>query len=196
MRYASTALKDGGFDLREIASNSKKVMSTLPSLTMHPSPSNVKVLGINFDSLTDKLNFFLSLLNTSATTKREIVSTISSLFDPLGFFNPLTLNLKLLMREMCVYQPTWDENLPSELLSRWEKLADNVNQLPFNNLSLPRFTVSLSQPFNIYVFSDASKEAYGFVVYFEQSGSGSFFYSKCRLAPKKILLRLCLSSNS
>lgn len=190
VRKASTALKDGGFDLREIASSSKKVMSTLPPLTVHPNSSNVKVLGIHFDCGTDEINLALPQVNTNASTKREIVSTISSLFDPLGFLAPLTLNMKLLIREMCINHPTWDENLPTELLSKWKKLADNFNRLPLNTLTLPRFTVSLSQPFNVYVFSDASKEAYGFVVFLEQNGRGSFFYSKCRLAPKNIATTL------
>ena len=43
------------------------------------------------------------------STKRQILKRTASIFDPLGFLNPLLLNAKLLLRNLLKMDIEWDK---------------------------------------------------------------------------------------
>ena len=64
-----------------------------------------KVLGLEWDCDKDTLQFDLEKLTTAASkccpTKRNILSVLVGLFDPLGIISPITVSMKALFKS-CV----------------------------------------------------------------------------------------------
>ena len=52
-----------------------------------------------------------------ASTKREILQRISSVFDPLGYFSPTILKAKLFMKKLWADKCNWDEKISIEYLT-------------------------------------------------------------------------------
>ena len=110
MKRTQKALMEGGMlRLHKIASNSKSVLNQfnqndlakdLKSLDFSSDVMPVqRTLGIVWDIETDQINFRVSR-DKKPYTRRGVLSTINSLFDPLGLVSPVTLQGKLLFREM------------------------------------------------------------------------------------------------
>ena len=57
-------------------------------------------------------------------TKRNLLTKLAKVYDPLGFASPTTLSGKLFYRKACQLKIAWDAELPKELvkqLSLWEE---------------------------------------------------------------------------
>ena len=53
-----------------------------------------------------------------ALTKRELLSFISSIYDPVGLMAPVTLEPKLIIQDLWRRQIDWDVELPDDLKLR------------------------------------------------------------------------------
>ena len=60
-----------------------------------------KVLGMEWDTENDMLKYSAKRINLirRETTKRECLSTIYSLYDPLGLLTPIIVTAKILLRK-------------------------------------------------------------------------------------------------
>ena len=56
-----------------------------------------------------------------ALIKRELLSFISSIYDPVGLMAPVTLEPKLIIQDLWRRQIDWDVELPDDLKLRWTK---------------------------------------------------------------------------
>ena len=124
-------------------------------------------------------------------TQREVLSFVSSVFDPMGIFAPFTMRMRMLLESIWIrFGQSWDE-----------KFADNDEQVfldwvtemqSIKNTPLPRNYFS-DNPKNVelHIFNDASLEAMCIVAYFRaevNDGVEVFFVlGKCRIAPIKQL---------
>ena len=128
-------VKLGGFNLRQWASNEQKIIDDLKNaseaqfLCLEPSQST-KVLGIQWDPNTDKISYSVKPLANERITKRNILSEIAQLFDPLGLLGPVIVIAKLLMQELWKGKLDWDASLPQSLHTAWLNFK---NQLPLLN---------------------------------------------------------------
>ena len=59
-------------------------------------------------------------------TKRNIVSLVGRIYDPLGFLSPVAIRLKSLFQELCELKLGWDEPLTGAPLSRWESMVTDL----------------------------------------------------------------------
>ena len=100
-------MKDGGFHLTKFASNSRKLLATLPekeganpslNLDLDQLPIS-RALGLHWDADSDTFLFKVVPTN-KPPTKLVILSTVSSLFDPIGFMGPFILPVKVLLQEL------------------------------------------------------------------------------------------------
>ena len=77
----------------------------------------------------------------------------------------------------------WDIPVSCESKDTWTQLAKDLNQL--SALGFGRQAFSSEEAMDLYIFSDASKRAYGYVVYSVQRGDSNFVFAKVRSAPLK-----------
>jgi len=82
-----------------------------------------KILGLYWSSNTDTLQFKVHekhLKNREQITKREILSKIACLFDPLGMIGPAIIRPKLMLQKLWLIKVQWDEPLPKGVQDEWK----------------------------------------------------------------------------
>ena len=75
----------------------------------------------------------------------------------------------------------WDETISEESCNTWNTLKKDLEGL--SDMAFPRYSLSEDLPADLYLFSDASKEAYGYVAYAVQEGQSGFLMAKTKVAP-------------
>ena len=178
----------GGFDLRSCNTNSNKVKQQMikDKKFVEHGCTHEKVLGYMYDPLNDTLKLAKSKINLMANlvTKRIILSENSKVFDPLGFTSPVTIRGKNLISNLWQKKQSddhWDERVDEESDRAWNLLKQDLEGL--SNIEFPRYSLSEGDQADLYLFSDASKLAYGFVAYAVQNGKSGFICSKTKVAP-------------
>ena len=74
---------------------------------------------------SDTFRFRIELRDKPAT-RRGIVSTISSVYDPLGAVSPVILVGKQILQALCLQNVSWDDPIPEDILPLWEKMANRT----------------------------------------------------------------------
>ena len=69
-----------------------------------------RALGVYWDAQSGK-----------PSTKRGVLSVVSSLFDPLGFLSPFVLSAYILLQELWRDKLPWDQEIPEPYLSQWQR---------------------------------------------------------------------------
>ncbi|XP_071122566.1 uncharacterized protein [Mytilus edulis] len=144
MKRTQKALVDGGgLRLHKFVSNSKAVLQSFPSEDLSSdlkdldlgseTPPVQRSLGLSWDISVDQFTFKVSS-EKKPYTRRGALSVINSIFDPIGFASPITMNGKLILREMMSESgpANWDEDLPDHLFSRlasWKSLVRAIQFL-------------------------------------------------------------------
>ena len=187
----------GGFQLTKWRSNCPEVLSSIPTEEQAPSiekcgldPCNVtKTLGIVWKIEGDLLMTDVTL-GTFPKTRRGVLSSVATIFDPLGMASPLIFPGKMINQDLCRLKMDWDADLPDEIRTAWEEWLDQLQQA--DSFMIPR---CLKPTFEIvkvelHHFSDASDSGYGTVSYLRFiSASGSvycsFVYGRSRVRPLK-----------
>lgn len=127
--------KKGEFDLHKFVSNSKEVIHSIP---VKDRAEDIKKLDLDQDILpieralgiqwcieNDSFNFRITLKD-KLCTRRGILSTVSSIFDPLGFVAPVLLEDKRILQELCKEDTGWDDPVPSAIKAKWEKWRSDL----------------------------------------------------------------------
>lgn len=140
--------------------------------------------NLNTDCFEVRLNF-----NSNSSTRREVLSTLNGIYDPLGFIAPATISGKILLRDISPAGNAWDEPLSVPNQLAWEKWQNSLE--PLQGLEIPRMYVSipLSKATNaeFHVFCDASEKAISAVAYVQvpntSDSSLGFVMGKAKVAP-------------
>ena len=62
--------------------------------------------------LSDLKNFVLKVLTTKVT-KRNVLSVVSCIYDPLGFLQPLLVTMNIILQKIFLKQ--WEQTIPENL---------------------------------------------------------------------------------
>lgn len=192
----------GGLRLHKFVSNNRVVLDSIP---LSERATNVKHLNLTFDKLpseralgiqwhieSDCFKFDVNLKD-QPVTRRGILSTIASLYDPLGLVSPFILMGKRVLQETCKNGSDWDEPLANELRPRWERWKADLVDLA--TVSIPRCYVPTSfgtvSKVELHHFSDASTNGYGQCSYLKvRNDKGdihcSLVMAKSRVSPIKV----------
>lgn len=57
--------------------------------------------------------------SSDQVTKRSLVSDVSMLFDALGLFAPIIINMKIIFRPLWELKIDWDDPAPDDVLEVW-----------------------------------------------------------------------------
>lgn len=97
----------GGFPLQKWASNNPNLLKHIPSdRLVNPQPISLEknlsiaVLGLQWQPTSDCFQFILDCPSTATTTKRNVLSTIAKLYDPLGLLSPVIIKAKMLIQDL------------------------------------------------------------------------------------------------
>ncbi|KAK6191275.1 hypothetical protein SNE40_003006 [Patella caerulea] len=161
-----------GLCLHKFVSNSCKVLqeipiqdrtSTVQSLELFSDELPVeRCLGVQWCVQSDTFQFRISLKDRPLT-RRGILSTVSSTYDPLGLISPVILVGKQILQELCRNQTDWDSEIPEELRTRWETWRSNLidlEKLKFGRCFKTK-DFGQVQTAELHHFSDASTYGYG-----------------------------------
>ena len=156
-------------------------------------PCEQRILGTLWNFHKDNLMFDLtetaSLARKVEPTKRNVISTVSKFYDPLGVISPVVVQFKILLQAQCKEKRDWDDPLEGSCKSTWQRL---VAQLQASKpIILPRcyYTGIEGEVIanELHGFCDASARAYGAVVYLRivttHGNYIRFVASKTRVAP-------------
>lgn len=200
LKQTREMLVESSVMLHKIASNSSTVMDAFPSenrakdlkdldLSSNPLPLQCS-LGLRWDLQTDSFSFCVSD-EEKLFTKRGILSTVNSLYDPLGFVAPITIQGKALVRDISTEEYDWDTPLPKEKEIQWNVWKDSLMEL--KQLQIQRTYIPVSLLATVHremcVFSDASTIAISAVAYLravdtEGHSHVGFIMGKSKLAPR------------
>lgn len=200
VKEAQSVCAKGKLRLHKFISNNREVLESIPDTEracgIHDVDLNCDefpvqtVLGIKWNVISDTFSFKVTL-DEKPATRQGILSTIASVFDPLGFLAPLLLLGKRVLQEMCQRGIGWDEPLPSELKPQWESWLNDLKNL--QKLQIPRCLDDPSkvQRIELHHFSDASSHGYGQCSYIqvvsEDKVHCSLVIGKARVAPTKVV---------
>lgn len=191
------------WEMHSWASNSSEIMKNIfpdNAETLSEILSNdscEKILGLNWFNSTDELGFKLNKSKTDAgilagstvPTRREFLSFIMSVFDPLGFLTPLMIRVKILMSDICSRKIGWDVKIDDSEFIRWKRWLFDFQAI--SRVKIPRFYQLNNDKIDkieLHVFGDASNRAYSAVAYSRfcfANGSVvcSLIMSKSRVCP-------------
>ncbi|XP_026331550.1 uncharacterized protein LOC113238917, partial [Hyposmocoma kahamanoa] len=189
--------QDLSMNIREWNSNSPDFLKTIPQEYRAKTSAETKMLGLVWDTKKDTLRLKIreNLLDEQNTKqiqcKREVLSTIASVYDPCGFCSPLILPAKLLLQQLWENKLKWDTLLPEELKQKWDEVADSLRMV--RNVAIPRFACIAPEEktvtYELHCFTDASKDAYAAVLYLRSSNGVdtkvAFLISKSKITPKQ-----------
>lgn len=125
-----------------------------------------KALGVKWCVASDQFQFRV-IVNERPPTRRGVLSTVASIYDPLGFVAPFILVGKQILQQMCRDKLGWDEPLPDDLRPQWEEwLLDlqNLADVKIRRCYLPE-GFGEAQKYELRHFSDASVTGYGECTY-------------------------------
>ena len=112
-----------------------------------------KLLGLGWNESEDTISISFEKKD-SEPTKRGVLQTLASIYDPLGIVLPVTLMEKIIFRDICNQHLKWDSELPENRRERWRRFVKN---LP-DKIEVPR-SISKEgeiQGIDLHVFGDAS----------------------------------------
>lgn len=187
-------LEKGCFELRKWSSNCPRLLDNLDpthchnkTLSFDSEPTSpVKVLGMEWNPSSDAFTFTVNALHEKCT-KRNILSELARIFDPLGFLTPLTLSFKRIIQELWTLGLDWDVVAPPNISQNWFRYRLDLDLL--SSLEIPRFIPSTkSCSVQLHGFCDASEAGYSAVIYFRiRHSDGSItihlIMSRCKVSP-------------
>jgi len=198
-------LARGGFNLRQWASNDERLIDDLPTRALHTgvvldAERSLKTLGITWGVRDDQICYTTHPIKiVEKLTKRNILSEIAKIFDPLGLLGPIVLYAKKLMQNVWRSGVHWDESVPQCIHTEWLEFArqlEVIEQITFDR----RLLIEDYRDIQIHGFCDASNTGYGACIYVRSKGNSDItmvklLCAKSRVAPLKSVtlprLELC-----
>ena len=172
MKDVKLMCRFGGFHLTKFLTNSKEVLEAVSACDRRktvvecnfnnqslPAETALVVLwNIEEDVFTFKVN-----MKEKSKTRRGILSTFSSVHDPLGFVAPFILQGRRILQHLCEENLQWDEIVPQSIQDNWEEWKRNIQQLSgvkIHSCLLAKGSKPIKHCI-LHHFLDASEEGHG-----------------------------------
>jgi len=137
----SRVLSISGFNLTKFISNSQDLMEALPDCKtvgdkeIGPVDQS-SVLGVVWNVASDQFQFKCEAKAVESITKRQMLSGITSVFDPLGMIAPIMVKGKVIFQQTAKMKLSWDDPVPDSLLQTWNQWQRDIMSL--GTLKIPR----------------------------------------------------------
>lgn len=186
----------GGMNLRKWSSNNASILENLSEDQISTNKTvdfktedTARTLGLSWSPQTDtfRINWDTETETRRNLTKSELLSQISKLYDPLGWFAPVTVAAKLLFQQVWGEKSlTWGDTLSQEIQAQWDKIKAELVLL--KDIKLNRWIGTTTDHAELHGFCDASEKAYSCVIYNVVKGSNgqqsaTLIAAKTRVTP-------------
>ena len=195
---------DGQWDVKKFASNNQEVMKSLPEDKRAPNmvmnaetveggeSKPTGALGLKWSPEGDVFTFRFAPAKQvrGKWSKRALLTTQASVFDPLGQLSPFIMKARLILQDLWRIKLDWDDPIPEESEMKWLAWAQQLEHLPdIKFLRCLQPTGKIKQE-ELHTFADASATGYGAATYLlTKYGSGEVIVnlamSKSRVMPIK-----------
>ncbi|XP_063390124.1 uncharacterized protein LOC134675744 [Cydia fagiglandana] len=177
-------LQCGGLVLKKWSSNSEQLFERVPAehrettVTFQKDRDDVsiKLLGLKWSPMFDAFSFSLNKQDT-VNTKRSVLKTLASIYDPVGYIAPCTFVAKCILQDLWKVGLGWDDPLPQDVCEQWLTFIDELPRLSElqiqRHILLPNVTEC-----ELVGFSDASSRGYAACIYVISRHQSNV---KCRL---------------
>ena len=149
-----------------------------------------KTLGFTWDRVKDTLSVQqvnLSSFCSESASHRDVLRGVATLYDPLGFYAPITTKGRILLQDLHKEGVQLDQTLSQKQREQWIEIANSITgAVDQQIMCLPRgFFQFISEIRELHIFADASRRAYGAVAYLVHEDKVAFVMSKPKINPKK-----------
>ena len=194
--------KRGGLRLHKFISNDRAVIESIPE---SERAANIKldipseqlpierVLGVQWSVELDCFGFCI-ILKDQPLTRRGVLSTVASVYDPLGFLGPLMLRAKRILQEVCQKGLNWDDPISEDVRPRWEQWKSDLLRLKELQITrcFEKSNMGRRKTYELHNFADASTYGYGQCSYLRvrdenENVNVTLVMGKSRVAPSKIV---------
>ena len=127
-----------GFNLTKWISNSRTVLQSIPSESQAKNVCQLnleheqllvdRALGVTWSVENDSFGFSISQ-RQAKSTRRNMLSIINSVYDPLGLVAPVMLKAKILLQDACKLDIGWDDIISDVLSLQWQKWREDLWKL-------------------------------------------------------------------
>lgn len=201
---------DISFPLVGFQSNQPEMLKQLPQehvketfVSMDPEESRslvAKVLGMYWDPVLDVFTYKIhtnymieKMLDTAHhPTKREMLTTLMKVFDPLGLIAHYLIRAKMILQEVWRDGTNWDEPINARLLQPWREWVNELKNIEL--IKIPRQYAPVNPreaKVQLIVFVDASETGFAATGFFRFTTSDSSHIAhamaKAKVAPLKQL---------
>lgn len=181
-------MQDADMNLRQWSTNSIELINLVHQENTGSQRRVCGVLGLKWNSEEDTIQLQQVKANSSKETpctKRQVLSSVSSVFDPIGFILPVVVPGKVFVSTLWQKQYDWDEVLPVDMQEQYHKIDCEIELA--SSLSFKRYLdFDKTLPVEMHVFCDATPNvAAACCVYFVQNDKVEFISSKFKIASMK-----------
>lgn len=185
-------LAKGGFTLRKWLSNYMEILDDIEDkedplkiIKITEEDNEIKTLGIYWDPNNDYFTYKIHQKEQKKWTKRIILSEIASIYDPLGWLTPLIVKCKIIMQDIWKSKIDWDDAVPEDIFKEWMKIREEIPLV--ETFKIPRWLGTTNDEVELFGFADASKRAFGSVIYSRQRNGDGYLIrlvsAKSRINP-------------
>ncbi|XP_049886955.1 uncharacterized protein LOC126381514 [Pectinophora gossypiella] len=144
-------LKKGKFRLQKWSSNSPEILRSIEERDRSSKANidikvdgTIKALGLSWDLGYDEFRYNLNLQpHTNNVTKREVLSDLQKLFDPLGWIAPAIVQAKIFVQRLWLEGYGWDSLIENKLRTEWIDIRDDLNNV--GELKVQRWLQTLTR---------------------------------------------------
>ena len=179
---ATTMMSEAQMLLRQWECTGERFVSSLGK-----SEESTTILGMTWNKMNDTLACVRVETKHLGVriTKKQVLSIISKLFDPIGHTSPALIIPKLAMQDLWVKKLNWDEPVPEQTEREVRKWINEVGCLA--EIDIPRRIMDNARSYQLHCFCDASANAYAAVIFAriqtDEKVVIRFLLAKAKIAP-------------
>ena len=170
------------FELQQYATNDSDLKQILGQ-----EEDIVNLFGLKWNTAEDTISIQKVPLDEKANTKRKVLMSIASVYDPHNYEGPILNRARLFLHALQSDKKLgWDKPLESSLQNEWNNIVKQFNSSP--PISIPRFIGSRDGKYRLIAYTDASTVMYGCVIYIEciETSDRNFLCAKNRIVNKAL----------
>lgn len=106
---------------------------------------------------------------TLSYKEREVLRTLMSVFDPLGFLASFLVFVKILLQKIWRSKVLWDEQIGNKFQNDWliwTSFLPSVREIKIPRCYTNGLVLRSDHGIQLHVFVDASENAYAAIAYF------------------------------